>query len=411
MGEYDSVYDSGSAGQSDFLSGFWDRLGAGNSQASGRGGFEQEPPASQSRNAPQMDARRNALVSAPQSYGNYNPVGGGPEDGPARWEQIQRPPSAQISTPVSPGAPPGTMGTQTEGPMLRPAPVNALAPQPEQASLPPQYPIPPNMLPQGPFQSRTPLLGSPSDTANNISSSLRRPVEGLIPSVQEPVAQDLAQRARQNQEALTQNPSQASQDTLTAQDRLAKLPAQHQDMINAPVAPAEAARDATPQEASTLGKIGTSQWPAPMKSDHPGVIVAGTDQAQRVANVKGYGQQLTGTVTVNGNTYRFINGGGGRGSIPFGEYKVGNFRTAETRERAGMSKLGDTFDLSNVYDPMARDTRSALRIHQARGGGTAGCIGLVGGQDTWKRFVRDMQVSKPNMLRFGPVGVASNQSE
>jgi hypothetical protein len=191
--------------------------------------------------------------------------------------------------------------------------------------------------------------------------------------------------------------------------------------FNAPAAPAaptaprvlpnapmgtQPARDATPRDSTRLGALGSPQWPHGLTGAAPGVALALTDQAQRVANVDGYGEQLTGTVTINGNTYRFINGGGGRGSIPFGDYSVSNFRNAEARASMGMKNLGDTFDLNNVHDPLIDRQRSALRIHMALSGGTAGCIGIVGGPEAFKQFAEDMKAAKITTLRFGPVSSA-----
>jgi len=143
-------------------------------------------------------------------------------------------------------------------------------------------------------------------------------------------------------------------------------------------------------------------WPEGIMSQDKAQILAVTDQSERVANVRGYGEQLTGTITVNGNTYKFINGGGGRGSIPFSEYSITNFRTAEQRASQGMINLGDTWDLNNVSDPMAGGTRTELRIHRAAKGGTAGCIGIVGSEGTWRQFVQDMKAQGPTKVVLGP---------
>ena len=89
--------------------------------------------------------------------------------------------------------------------------------------------------------------------------------------------------------------------------------------------------------------------------------------------------------------YRFVNGGRGAGSIPHGAYDVSNFRDANTRSGQGLSNLGDTFDLSDVFDARAGRTRTALRIHQEIGGGTAGCIGIQGGEAAWQDFSKKMQ--------------------
>lgn len=136
-----------------------------------------------------------------------------------------------------------------------------------------------------------------------------------------------------------------------------------------------------------------------------GTAHAVTDQTQRLQNVRGYGQQLTGAIVLNGHTYHFINGGGGRGSIPFGTYQVSNFRTAQTRSNQGLINLGDTFDLNDVYDPMARGTRGDLRIHAAHGQGTLGCIGILGGPEKFKQFAQDMKAEGVKQITLGPTSV------
>lgn len=136
-----------------------------------------------------------------------------------------------------------------------------------------------------------------------------------------------------------------------------------------------------------------------------GTARAVTDQTQRLENVRGYGQQLTGSIVINGHNYHFINGGGGRGSIPFGSYSVSNFRSAEQRASQGLIHLGDTFDLNDVRDPLAGGTRTALRIHAAHGQGTLGCIGILGGPDKFEQFAKDMKAAGVTKLVLGPQGM------
>jgi hypothetical protein len=137
----------------------------------------------------------------------------------------------------------------------------------------------------------------------------------------------------------------------------------------------------------------------------PKTIVAVTDQTERTPNARGYGDVLTGKITVNGNTYEFINGGGGRGSIPFGSYNIGQFRTAAQRKAQGLVDLGDTFDLSDVNDPLAPEgPRTALRIHKARRGGTAGCIGIIGDDETFRRFSEDVKAAGSVSVVLTPPG-------
>lgn len=89
--------------------------------------------------------------------------------------------------------------------------------------------------------------------------------------------------------------------------------------------------------------------------------------------------------------YRFVNGGGGAGTIPHGAYEVSNYRDTATRKAQGLGNLGETFDLSDVFDARAGRERTALRIHQAHGDGTLGCIGIQGGEAAWQDFSKKMQ--------------------
>lgn len=124
----------------------------------------------------------------------------------------------------------------------------------------------------------------------------------------------------------------------------------------------------------------------------PGVIAAQLS-APRTINSEGYGERTSGTITVNGRTYEFINGGSRRGSIPNGEYQIGRFTPGQQRAALGRSFTRDAFELSDVQDDSPRaskeDKRRGLLIHDARGGVTAGCIGIKG---DFEQFKRDLQV-------------------
>ncbi len=108
-------------------------------------------------------------------------------------------------------------------------------------------------------------------------------------------------------------------------------------------------------------------------------------------------QRVDGRITVNGHTYKFRSGGGGRGNLPAGDYVVRHHI-----DRAGSKRLRDkptmqvggegyTFRLSNKYDPRVHGTRTLLRIHPDGGGpGTIGCMGIVGDASVQRRFRQDM---------------------
>ena len=138
---------------------------------------------------------------------------------------------------------------------------------------------------------------------------------------------------------------------------------------------------------------------------------ASTDQTVRTG---GRGSKLSGNLilkdtdgTILGK-YKFVNGGSGRGNIPFGTYTVSNYMTAQQRQKAGRSQRGslrgqDTFDLNDVYDPVYSDTRSGLLIHPAANA-TEGCIGI---QENWPDFREKMKylMSKNGgnyKIEFGP---------
>lgn len=140
-----------------------------------------------------------------------------------------------------------------------------------------------------------------------------------------------------------------------------------------------------------------------------GTIYAVTDQLVRSFNSNGYGAWITGTISVNGNTYRFGNGGNNRGSIPFGTYKVGEFLTGAQRKARGHSYTQDAYYLNDTADdaPGTKDdadpTRRGLLIHADLDGKTSGCIGIMGGREVWERFVADMKAAGVTQVVLGPI--------
>lgn len=122
--------------------------------------------------------------------------------------------------------------------------------------------------------------------------------------------------------------------------------------------------------------------------------LAKTDQKVRSG---GSGSKLTGKLFLKDTDgkilgkYDFVNGGAGRGSIPFGTYVVSNYMTASQRAKANRSQAGslkgkDTFDLNDVYDPVFGADRTGLLIHPATNA-TEGCLGIQG---NWQDFVQKM---------------------
>jgi len=151
------------------------------------------------------------------------------------------------------------------------------------------------------------------------------------------------------------------------------------------------------QTAARQRGINPSTAPAGSQSPYPsGSAFAQTDQSVRAG-----GGKTTGTLNLTNSkgqvvgTYNFVNGGAGRGNIPFGTYTVDNYMTAQQRAQSGRSQRGilagaDTFDLNNVYDPAIGATRSGLLIHKSRGA-TEGCIGIEGGDAAWSDFRNKMK--------------------
>ena len=117
----------------------------------------------------------------------------------------------------------------------------------------------------------------------------------------------------------------------------------------------------------------------------------GSAQFQKINNPNQTNASADGTITVNGNSYPFRSGGGGRGYLPTGTYKVSNGRTRNDVSSMVVGGFGYSFDLSDAYDSRVGDTRSLLRIHPDGGNpGTAGCIGIQGDRATQERFYSDL---------------------
>lgn len=148
------------------------------------------------------------------------------------------------------------------------------------------------------------------------------------------------------------------------------------------------------QMIETWGKTHAApQTPGPQSGLNlpAGTIGAITDQSERKYNSSGYGEKLTGKITVNGNTYEFVNGGSKRGSIPHGNYEIQRYTSGEQRAKEGYSYTKDAFQLSDMADNApgtAGDKRTGLLIHDGNRGVTAGCIGIKG---DFQKFKADLQ--------------------
>ena len=131
--------------------------------------------------------------------------------------------------------------------------------------------------------------------------------------------------------------------------------------------------------------------PCRLAPDRTGELVAVAYVTERKPDRRGFGAPIRGEIAINGHCYPFVSGGHGRGSIPFGTYRVG---AAMNRPYLNPNAGHTAYPISDVFDPIAKDTRSALFIHPGRS--TAGCIGID--PDQWEQFERDMRATQPRHL-------------
>lgn len=103
-------------------------------------------------------------------------------------------------------------------------------------------------------------------------------------------------------------------------------------------------------------------------------------------------QMMEGRVTVNGRTYNFRSGGGGRGNLPPGDYKITPHLWNRSDRSMSVGGVGYSFAMSNKYDPRVGGTRTLLRIHPDGGSkGTIGCMGIIGNAAVQRQFREDMR--------------------
>ena len=124
-----------------------------------------------------------------------------------------------------------------------------------------------------------------------------------------------------------------------------------------------------------------------------GTLVAVAYETERRPDASGFAAPIHGEIILNGRCYSFVSGGNGRGSIPFGTYRVG---APVARPYLNPNTGHTAYQLSDAFDPIARDTRRALFIHPGRR--TKGCIGAEPSQ--WALFERDMAVVQPRLLNL-----------
>lgn len=129
------------------------------------------------------------------------------------------------------------------------------------------------------------------------------------------------------------------------------------------------------------------------------IFPAQTFEKARTKTKHGYGAKVHGKVKINDKSFNFVSGGRGRGSAPFGTYKIGRL--------GGFKAPGGTwvpgYRLSDAYDPLVKDTRRGLFIHPGRDA-SAGCVAIR--KNEWPTFVKAMEkaakVGGPLAIRLGP---------
>jgi hypothetical protein len=110
-------------------------------------------------------------------------------------------------------------------------------------------------------------------------------------------------------------------------------------------------------------------------------------------------------------SYKFVTGGFGRGSAPFGSYELGAFRgTNDDPHHIGqrwMIKQQGQSEDGHAYDPRLKGVRTELELHSAgRLRGSQGCIAVFGGPEVWKEFMDNLNhiISEANQVAFTVVG-------
>jgi hypothetical protein len=129
------------------------------------------------------------------------------------------------------------------------------------------------------------------------------------------------------------------------------------------------------------------------------IFPAQTFEQARTKTKQGYGAKVHGKIKIKGNSFDFVSGGRGRGSAPFGTYRVD--RLSGFKAPKGTWVPG--YHLSDAYDPYAKDTRRGLFIHPGHDA-SAGCVAIR--KDEWPSFVKAMEGAAkggcPVAIHLGP---------
>jgi hypothetical protein len=110
-------------------------------------------------------------------------------------------------------------------------------------------------------------------------------------------------------------------------------------------------------------------------------------------------------------SYKFVTGGFGRGSVPFGTYEIGAFRgTNDDPRHIGprwMIKQQGQSEDGHAYDPRLKGIRTGLELHSAgRLRGSQGCIAVFGGPEVWEEFMYNLNhiINEVGQVAFTLVG-------
>jgi hypothetical protein len=129
------------------------------------------------------------------------------------------------------------------------------------------------------------------------------------------------------------------------------------------------------------------------------IFPAQTFEQTRVKTRQGYGAKVHGKVKINGKSFDFVSGGRGRGSAPFGTYRMGPL----SGFKAPKGTWVPGYHLSDAYDPFVRDTRTGLFVHPGHNA-SAGCVAIR--KDQWRSFVKAIegavQAGQPLAIHLGP---------
>ena len=126
------------------------------------------------------------------------------------------------------------------------------------------------------------------------------------------------------------------------------------------------------------------------------VLPAQTFEQARTKTKQGYGVKVHGKIRIKDKSFDFVSGGRGRGSAPFGTYRVGPL----SGFKAPRGTWVPGYHLNDAYDPFVKDTRTGLFIHPGHNA-SAGCVAIR--KDEWPSFVKAIEgAAKALAIRLGP---------